>query len=220
MPPFPDFGAEPPHAETLDSQPMYESPWISVRKDDIRQPSGALSDRHVAERPPSVVIVPVTTDDHVLLVRQWRHAANQHLIELPAGLIDDGESVEETARRELREETGHEADEVTVLGTAFLSPGFTDEQSTFVLATGCIPVATDQDPDEPLQLARVPLAQVPDLLLPGEPVIQQAQCLIGLFWLLGVKRLEERAKWGGDRDRAATRSPAARWAAPTNGEIG
>lgn len=187
---FPDFGPEPPHAVTLASHRMYESPWISVRKDDIRQPSGALSDRHVAERPPSVVIVPVTTDDHVLLVRQWRHAADQHLIELPAGLIDPGESVEETARRELREETGHEASEVTVLGTAFLSPGFTDEQSTFVLATGCTPIETKRDPDEPIQLARVPLARVPDLLVPGEPVIQQAQCLIGLFWLLRLSKEE------------------------------
>ena len=183
----PDFGPEPPHATTLDSHRMYDSPWISVRKDDIRQPSGALSDRHVAERPPSVVIVPVTTDDHVLLVRQWRHAADQHLIELPAGLIDPGESVEETARRELREETGHEAGEVSVLGTAFLSPGFTDEQSTFVLATGCVQIETEQDPDEPVQVARVPLAKVPDLLVPGDPVIQQAQCLIGLFWLLRLR---------------------------------
>lgn len=191
MPSFPDFGPEPPHATTLRQHRVYESPWISVRKDEIRQPSGVLSDRHVAERPPSVVIVPVTDDDHVLLVRQWRHAADQHLIELPAGLIDPGESVEETARRELREETGHEAGEVTVLGTAYLSPGFTDEQSTFVLATGCTPIETERDPDEPIQIAQVPLTQVPDLLLPGDPIIQQAQCLIGLFWLLRLHQSTE-----------------------------
>jgi ADP-ribose pyrophosphatase len=189
MPWHPSFGPEPPHATTTGTHRMYESPWISVRKDDIIHPSGTVSDRHVAERPPSVVIIPVTTDDHVLLVRQWRHAANQHLIELPAGLIDPGETIEATARRELQEETGHAAGNLVDLTTAYLSPGFTDEVSTFVLATGCTPVATEHDPDEPLQVARVPLARIPDLLQPGNGIITQAQCMIGLLWLLRLRDL-------------------------------
>lgn len=179
---FPGSDDALPREQTTGTHTLYESRYITVRIDDVILPSGRESDRHVVERKPSVVIVAVTTDDHVLLVRQYRYAAGKRLVELPAGMIDPGESPLEAAARELREETAHEHASLTELTTVYLSPGFTDEQSTFILAEGCTPIPHDADPDEPMQVARVPVAGIPDLLASGQ--IEQAQCMLGLLLLL------------------------------------
>lgn len=176
-----------PHETTLGSRRLFDSRYLHLRVDDVRLPSGRESERHVLERNPSVVVIPVTDDDHVLLIRQYRYAAGRHFIELPAGMIDAGESAEEAVTRELREETGHEPGRLRTLATVYLSPGFTDEQSTFILAEGCRPVESESDPDEPMQIARVPVADIPDLLIPGETQIVQAQAMLGLLWLLRLQ---------------------------------
>jgi ADP-ribose pyrophosphatase len=183
--PFPDTDL--PHETTVASRYVYEGRYATLRVDDVTLPSGRSSDRHVVERNPSVVIVPVTVDGHVLLLRQYRYAADRYLIELPAGMIDASETALEAAARELREETAHEPAALRELATVYLSPGFTNEQSTIVLAEGCVPVAHEADPDEPVQIARVPLAEIPALLQPGSNQIIQAQCMLGLLWLLRLR---------------------------------
>ncbi|HYI25867.1 MAG TPA: NUDIX hydrolase [Thermomicrobiales bacterium] len=173
-----------PFGSRTGSETIYDASWLRFRIDDVRLPSGRASQRAVVERPKSVVIVPVTVDGEVLLIRQYRYAAGQHLIELPAGLIDPGEDALTTARRELIEETGHEPGTLRILATVFMSPGYTDEQTTFVLAEGCSPVEHEPDPDEPIRVAKIPLAEVTDLLIPGDMQVIQAQAMLGLMWLL------------------------------------
>lgn len=166
------------------SRRAFDGKLLHVRVDDVRLPSGAASVREIVEHPGSVVIVPVTAEDEVLLIRQYRYATGHTLLELPAGLIDPGEEIEAAARRELIEETGHQAGTMTRLTTVYVSPGYSEERSTFFLAAGCTPVAYEPDPDEPIELLRVKRANIPSLLIPGDTRVENAQAMLGLLWLL------------------------------------
>jgi ADP-ribose pyrophosphatase len=188
MPPSALFpGDDLPHESPTASRVPYQGPYLTLRHDDVVLPTGRHSYRHVVERIPSVVIIPVTAGGHVLLLRQYRYAVDDYLIELPAGMIDPGETALDAAARELREETAHQAESLRELASVYLSPGFTDERSTFILAEGCTEVPHEADPDEPIRIARVPLADIPQLLEPGSNQIIQAQCMLGLLWLLQLR---------------------------------
>jgi len=134
----------------------------------------------IVEHPPAVVIVAVDTDEagasRTWLVRVPRPAVGRSLIEAPAGLIDTGETPEEAARRELREECGVEADRWEELGAAWSSPGFTDERIHLFLATGLRRVE-GEDPDGAIEeCLQVPLTQALDLA--GESMPSRAALLL------------------------------------------
>ncbi len=165
----------------------FDGKMLHVRVDDVTLPSGRTSVREVIEHPGSVIIVPVTADDDVLMIRQFRHVPGRVLLGLPAGLIDPGEEIMETARRELREEIGHEAESLRLLTTVYASPGYTEERSSIVLAEGCRPVEREPDQDEPIALARYAIGELSTLLIPGNTELEDAHAMIGLLWLLRLR---------------------------------
>lgn len=179
-----------PHEEQIGTSRAFDGRMLHVRVDQVRLPSGRESVREVVEHPGSVVIVPVTEDDEVIMIRHFRHAAGRTLLELPAGVIDPGEEILETARRELLEETGYEAGTLELLTTVFMTPGYSDERASIVLARRC--VATDHGPDrdEPIQIVTMPIAGIPALVQPGASEVEDAQGLIGLLWLLRLRTTE------------------------------
>lgn len=184
-------GAMLPHEERIGTRRVYDGHLLHLRVDDVRLPSGRESVREIVEHPGSVVIVPLTAEREVLLVRQFRYATGRYLAELPAGLIDPGEHFMETATRELTEETGYAAESLRHLTTVYVSPGYAQERSAIVLATGCRPVAHVPDQDEPLELIRHPLATLDELLVPGNTAIENAPTMLGLLWLLRLDRMGE-----------------------------
>ena len=179
--------SEPDHEVTTGSRRAFDGRMLHVRVDDVTLPSGRTSVREVIEHPGSVIIVPLTSDDDVLMIRQFRHVTGKILLGLPAGLIDPGEEVLETARRELREETGHEAESLRLLTTVFASPGYTEERSSIVLAEGCRPVDQEPDQDEPIELARYAVGELSTLLVPGNTELEDAHAMLGLLWLLRLR---------------------------------
>lgn len=185
-PPAPDR-AEPPGTVTLGSERGFDGAHLHLRVDRVRLPSGRESVREVVEHPGAVAVVGLTTAGEVLLIRQFHHAIGRALLGIPAGTREPGEDAAATARRELVEETGYEAaGELRELAGYFTSPGFTDERMTIFLARDCRPVGEVADPDESILLRRVPLAEVPALLRPGDGQVEEGKTLVGLLLLLRV----------------------------------
>jgi ADP-ribose pyrophosphatase len=135
--------------------------------------------KEVVEHGPAVAVVPVC-DGQVTLVRQVRVAAGGKVLELPAGMLEDGEAPLESARRELREETGLHGGEWVEVASFFTSPGFTDEKMHLFIATGLEQGEASPEGTEDLELVRVPLGDVPSLLAE----LEDAKTLAGLLLLL------------------------------------
>jgi ADP-ribose pyrophosphatase len=133
----------------------------------------------IVEHHDAVAVVPVS-DGHVTLVRQARVATGGKLLELPAGLLEEGESPLECARRELREETGLHGGEWVEAASFFTSPGFTDEKIHLFIATELEQGEAAPEASEDLELVRLPLDQVPSLL----DEVEDGKTLAGLLLLL------------------------------------
>jgi ADP-ribose pyrophosphatase len=150
---------------------VYEGPVFSVEKRDGKD---------VVVHGPAVTIVPVDRTGHVTLVRQERIATGGKLLELPAGGIEDGESALETAKRELREETGLHGGEWVEVATFFTTPGFVDEKMHLFLATELEQGEASPEGSEDIELVRVPLDEVPSLV----EELEDGKTLVGLLFLL------------------------------------
>jgi ADP-ribose pyrophosphatase len=160
---------------------LYEGPIFKLRRDKLSSTSEKrLTTRDVVEHPGAVGILAITDDRQLLLIQQYRHPAGQSLLELPAGLIDPGESAIETGLRELKEETGYEAGQRQEVLRFFTSPGYSTEQITLVLARDCRLVSSPTGEEEGLELVRWPIDELGRLLERG---IQDAKTLVGILWL-------------------------------------
>ena len=137
----------------LDSERRYEGRVIHVDHDTVRFPDGSTGVLEMIRHPGAAAVVPFLDDPQdnnprVLLIHQFRHAADGMLWEIPAGTLMTGEPPEECARRELAEEAGMEAAKLSRLTTIFTTPGFTDERIHLYLATGLSAVALAREADE------------------------------------------------------------------------
>ena len=124
---------------TISSRYAYNGHNIRLRVDEVILPSGKETVREVIEHNGAVAIVAIDTEKNILLVRQFRHAAGKELLEIPAGGIDPGETPEDTARREMQEETGYTPGKLELLGGFYSAPGYASEYLYLFLATGLMP---------------------------------------------------------------------------------
>jgi len=167
----------------LESRLLYSGRVVRLRVDRVRlEETEAEVVREVVEHGESVVAVPITPRREVVLVRQFRLPAGRDLLEAPAGGMEPGEAPEEAVRRELEEETGYRAGRLVPLGGFWVSPGYCTEYMHAFLALDLEPGPTRPEADEAIQVVRVPLEQVPDLLRRGE--VQDAKTLSALLMAL------------------------------------
>lgn len=126
---------------TLSTKRVYSGRIINVDVDTVRFPNGKQGELEMVRHPGASAVVPFLSDPagedpQVLLLRQYRYAAERYIYEIPAGKLDGNEDPELCARRELREETGMQADTIEHLTTIYTTPGFTDERIHLFMATG------------------------------------------------------------------------------------
>ena len=134
--------------KTMKSDKLYEGKLVNLRIDTVELPDKKYSKREIIEHPGSVCILAIREDDHIVLVKQYRKAVERSLVELPAGKIEVNEEPGETAKRELKEETGYQAEKIEYLLEYFSSPGFTNEKISVFLATDLSKGEDDQDSGE------------------------------------------------------------------------
>ena len=175
--------------ERLDSERLLETPYFALRSDRLRLPGGAVKEAYyVIERPDAAIIFPLTKEDEVILVRQYRPPLGRMELGLPAGLVEEGEKPEAAARRELLEETGYAGGEWEALGSLASSPSLKDNWAYLFLARGVEESALpDPDEHELVEVVRVPAEGMLDLIRAGEIVSSSGVAAV----MLALKRLDE-----------------------------
>lgn len=163
--------------DTISSEPIYQGRIFDVRIDTIREGEVEYK-REIIAHKGSAVIVPVFADNTVALVRQYRHAAGKHLLEIPAGSLETGEDPRTGAIRELEEEIGVVAENVEKIAEFYVSPGFLTEKMFVYLATGLTETAQNLEDDEIVEIVRIPLAKALEMAQTGE--IEDAKTIVGL----------------------------------------
>jgi ADP-ribose pyrophosphatase len=169
----------------LSSSRPYAGRHISVDLDTVRFPNGATGTLEMVRHPGAAAVIPflddpTAPDPRVLLLRQYRYAAEDDLWEIPAGTLQAGEPPETCARRELREEAGVRARRLRHLTTVFTTPGFTDERIHLYLATGLTRVAAAPEADEVLEVHELRWSEVGRRIRRGE--IRDGKSLVALMY--------------------------------------
>lgn len=167
----------------VSSRRVYTGKVISLDVDQVRFPSGTIGELEMIRHSGASAVVPLLdagkADPAVLLIRQYRYAANGYLYEIPAGRLDPGESPGQCAKRELQEETGYSASNMIRLTTIYTTPGFTDEIIHIFVADGLTDGVASPEPDEFMEIQSVPLSQAIAMVHSGE--IMDAKTALGLL---------------------------------------
>ena len=171
--------------KTIESRRVYEGQVVSLRVDTLEVAGGHIVDREVVEHAGAVVMAALDDQGRVLLVRQFRYAAGEALLELPVGTMEPGEEPKATAVRELQEETGFYPGKIERVGGFYSAPGFCTEFLHLFVARDLRPQPLEGDIDEEIELAPTDLGLVRELILSGE--IKDAKSVAGLLTLLLIE---------------------------------
>ena len=181
-------GTKPGHQ--LDRRELYKGKIFHLDKDTVRFPDGSESEFDIVRHPGAAAVVPFLSDPEgeepqILLLRQFRYAADGYIYEIPAGRLDAGEEPKDCAVRELKEETGCTADRIEPLFTMFTTPGFTDETIHVFMATGLTHGQSAREPDEFAEVVIMRLAEALELIQQG--AIPDGKTALAILFAAGFR---------------------------------
>ncbi|MDD2484204.1 MAG: NUDIX hydrolase [Eubacteriales bacterium] len=172
--------------KTIDSERIYEGKILNLRKDKVHVVGDKTSYREIVEHNGGVTIAAITDEGCMVMVRQFRKAAEKVVLEAPAGKIDGEEAPLTAAIRELKEETGYTAGRIEHLTSFYSSIGYSDEKLHLYLATDLLPGETCFDPSEAIDIYEYPLAELKKMVLNGE--IEDAKTIAAI--LIACEKIE------------------------------
>jgi len=166
----------------LESKYIIQRPWATLRVDKLELPNGNIKDEYyVLEYPTWVNMVAITEDGNVLFVKQYRHGADQIMVELPAGVVEDDEEPEVAARRELLEETGYAFDKIEYICELFANPATSGNLTyTYLLTGGKKVQEQDLDSSEDIEVVEMTIEEAKKFLFDNK--IGQALHSSALFY--------------------------------------
>lgn len=165
--------------KTISSDRIYTGKTISLRVDTVEVPNRGYQKREIVEHKGAVAIVALTSDNKVVLVKQYRKAIEKELWEIPAGKIEIGENPKECAIRELKEETGYSAENMKLIHKFYTSAGFSNQKVYIFLAENLIPGDTSFDEDEIIEVKELDINEVYKMIERNE--IEDAKTSIGIL---------------------------------------
>ncbi|MDR1873815.1 MAG: NUDIX hydrolase [Synergistaceae bacterium] len=171
----------------IDSRRVYGGRILNLRVDEVETKNGRRTLREVVEHKAAVGILALTGRDTLLLVRQFRYAVGEETLEVCAGLMEEGETPEETAVREMREELGYSPGSLREIGRIYASPGFCTELLALFLATNLSAARLPQDEDEDVSVEEVRYGDIPDMLARG--MFRDAKTFAALSWFMAWQGL-------------------------------
>jgi ADP-ribose pyrophosphatase len=174
----------------VDSRRAYTGRVISLDVDTVRFPNGKTGELEMVRHPGASAVVPFLTDPRgddpqLLLLKQYRYAADGYVYEIPAGRLEPGEDPRHCAERELREETGCVANQIRLLTTMYTTPGFTDERIHLFMATGLERGTTAHEADEFITLETMTLSRALQLIKEGR--INDGKTALAILFAAGYE---------------------------------
>lgn len=174
----------------IDTRRIHTGKVLNLDIDRVRFPNGSEGELEIIRHPGASAVVPFLSDPkgpdpEVLLLRQYRYAADGYLYEIPAGRLDPGETPERCAHRELKEETGCTASSMQHLMTMFTTPGFIDERIHLYLADGLTRGESSREADEFAETITLSLSKALEMIERGE--INDGKTIVGLMYAAGFR---------------------------------
>lgn len=154
--------------KTISSETIYEGVIFTVRKDSAELEDGSVARRDIILHSGGVCVIPVTENNEIFMVRQYRYPFHEITCEIPAGKLNHGENHAECGKRELLEETGFTCSEYIYLGEMYPTPAYNSEITHMYLAKGLEYKKQNLDDDEFLDVIKVPLEKAVEMVMKNE----------------------------------------------------
>lgn len=165
---------------TIKSEDIYDGRIVRLRVETVELPNRAYAKREIVDHAKGVGIIAIHDGDQMYMVRQYRVAVKERLLEIPAGLVEPGENPQEAALRELEEEVGQRAEKVTYLLDSYASPGFTNEKLSLFLAENLTPSKQHLDETEFLDVESYAIEELYRMVMNFEVV--DAKSIIAILY--------------------------------------